>query len=218
MTLGEKIERLRRTRGLTKIELAKKLGLKDSSVISHWTKDRFKPEPKNLIKLGQIFKKPMEYFVSEESETYEARVFENAKKRTAQIVTNVQPHRIIHVGVIGEVSAEKFRIAEESIPDEYLPVMVEGAYDKKIFALRIKGDCMNPTARDGDYAIVANTDFIDSGKLAVLRIDGECTLKRVFREKTSVELRPDNPAYKTIKIRPEKLSVVGQVIGFFRKP
>ena len=41
MNLGQKIEQLLKTTVMTKVELAKKLGLKDSSVISHWVKNRF---------------------------------------------------------------------------------------------------------------------------------------------------------------------------------
>ena len=56
MTLGEKIDSLLKAAGITKIELAKKLNLADSSVISHWVKNRFKPNRENLEKLAKEFK------------------------------------------------------------------------------------------------------------------------------------------------------------------
>ena len=57
MNLGQKIEQLLKTTAMTKVELSKKLGLKDSSVVSHWVKNRFKPDRDNVVKLSHVFDK-----------------------------------------------------------------------------------------------------------------------------------------------------------------
>ena len=66
MNLGQKIEQLLKATSMTKVELAKKLGLKDSSVISHWVKNRFKPDRANIAKLSNVFNKPAAYFADDD--------------------------------------------------------------------------------------------------------------------------------------------------------
>jgi repressor LexA len=228
MKLGEKIALLLKERGMTKIELSRRLGLKDSSVVSHWVRDRFHPDPGNRRKLASVFDKPLAYFdddpcsVSYGASQDEARrAFESSQKKLDDFLAAMESEetrRIIHVGVIGTVSAENFNIALENPPTEYLPVLVESQGAKKTFALKVRGSCMEPTARDGDYAIVAQTEWVDEGQLAVLRLDGEFTMKRVYRKNHHVELKPDNPSFKTLRITAPELCIVGQVIAIMRKP
>ena len=65
MNLGQKIELLLKTTSMTKVELSRKLGLKDSSVVSHWVKNRFKPDRDNMLKLSHVFEKPVSYFADD---------------------------------------------------------------------------------------------------------------------------------------------------------
>ncbi|MFA6584340.1 MAG: XRE family transcriptional regulator [Elusimicrobiaceae bacterium] len=222
MRLGEKIEKLLKQNKMTKTELASKMGLRDSSVISHWVKNRFKPDRTNLVKLAAVFDMKESYFTDEAEESESHRIIDEAEKRLHELLREAEekttPKRIIHVGVIGTVSAENFNFAFENSPEEYLPVLVEAYGGKHIFALKIRGACMSPTAEDGDYAIVAQTSHVDDGRLAVVRLNCECTLKRIFRKQNVIELKPDNEKFKTLRIKPSELEIVGQVVGFFRKP
>ena len=229
MKLGAKIALLIKERGWTKVEVAKRMGLKDSSVVSHWVRDRFHPDVDNRRKLATLFGKPVSYFDDDSDAAYAVgpqgearRAFESSQKRLNDFLSSLdtaeEPRRIIHVGVIGTVSAENFNFGFENPPTEYLPVLVESSGGKKIFALKIRGACMEPTARDGDYAVVAQTDWVDEGQLAVLRLDGDFTMKRVFRRATHVDLKPDNPQFKTLRISAADLSIIGQVIAIVRKP
>ena len=123
-----------------------------------------------------------------------------------------------YVPVIGVVSAERFNVALETPPDDVLPIPVTGPAGK-YFALRVSGRCMEPTAHDGQYVVVAQAAEIPDGKLGIFRLNEECTLKRLFRMKDGAcELRPDNPKYEKIVVKCGDLKVVGLVIGFFQKP
>jgi repressor LexA len=120
------------------------------------------------------------------------------------------------VPVVGVVAADSFDFDFNHAPDEYLPIPRVGR--QKTAALKVSGACMEPTVRDGDYVIVAEAEYVPDGKLGVFRLDGGCTLKRPFRKGDVVELRPDNPKFKTLRVPAAKLEVVGVVVGFFRKP
>lgn len=126
--------------------------------------------------------------------------------------------RITMIPVVGSVSAEKFNCMFDNPPEEYLPVAIEGFGGKRYVALRISGKCMEGTAGDGEYVVVAEADNVQDGRLAVVRINGECTFKRVFYKKDHVLLKPDNQKHKAIEVRTEDLQIVGVVVVFVRKP
>lgn len=68
MKLGEKIEALLRENRMTKVELAKRMKLGGSSIITHWVKGRNPPSWENLDRLAAVFGKPAEYFKDDPGE------------------------------------------------------------------------------------------------------------------------------------------------------
>ena len=60
---------------------------------------------------------------------------------------------------------------------------------------------MPPTILPRDYLLVKQGASCDDGAIALVMIDGEVTVKRVFREKQSVVLKSDNPAMPPIPVR-----------------
>lgn len=217
MTFGQKLKLLLKQRHMTQVELSKHLGLRDSSAVTNWIKDRYHPSYDNMERISQVLEKPVTYFAEEEDEL-DANQLKSVQNLNELLRATVPQPRVVPVGVLGLVSAENFHLAVENTPDEYLPVLVEGSGTKRIFALKIKGACMEPSAHDGDYAVVEEADYVDDGKLAVLRLGNGYTLKRVFRREGYVELKPDNPKFKPLKIASDDLKVVGQVKLFCRKP
>ena len=60
---------------------------------------------------------------------------------------------------------------------------------------------------------------VENGQIAVVRVDDEYTLKRVYLHEDYVELRPENPVHKAIILRghqlePEYFEVVGLAAAF----
>lgn len=82
------------------------------------------------------------------------------------------------------------------------------------------GDSMiNARIFDGDSVFVRLQPEVENGQIAVVRIDDEYTLKRVYRHEDYVELRPENPIRKAIILRGEQLNpdyfeVVGLAVAF----
>lgn len=88
------------------------------------------------------------------------------------------------------------------------------------FFLRVKGDSMvGDHIKDGDLALVQPQSLVDSGVISVVLIDDEATLKRVYREGDALRLQPSNPNMNHIIVRMEegRVTIVGKVIGIFRK-
>lgn len=85
---------------------------------------------------------------------------------------------------------------------------------------RCVGDSMiNARIFDGDAVFVRLQPEVENGQIAVVRVDDEYTLKRVYYHEDYVELRPENPVHKAIILRghqlePEYFEVVGLAAAF----
>jgi repressor LexA len=91
--------------------------------------------------------------------------------------------------------------------------------DKRVFALRVRGDSMiDEGIHNGDYLIVEPREAAESGQTVVAEVDGGVTVKKYFREPDgAVRLQPANPALLPLVIRHDRLRIIGVVTGILRK-
>ncbi len=214
MNLGQKIEQLLKMTSMTKVELSKKLGLKDSSAVSHWVNNRFKPDRDNMIKLSHVFEKPVSYFADDnfsystelsEDETYEKKIY--------ALLSSLPSSRPI--GVLNEIKDEFFNISYYSQPEEYLPVMLE-AKGQQPFALKVADTAACPWALKGEYLIFCPSPQAANGKLALVKIDGKLTIKKVSFTATKIIL--EGADKKTTRRAKEEAEILAQLLAFYRKP
>ena len=82
------------------------------------------------------------------------------------------------------------------------------------FALRIKGNSMEPKYRDGDILLVRNTDSIEVGELGIFLLDG-CGFFKVFGGDRLISL---NPEYGPILLKDfADVQCKGQVVGKLKR-
>ena len=89
---------------------------------------------------------------------------------------------------------------------------------QNLFALRIKGDSMQGAGMlDGDLAICEPRQYAQNGEIVVALIHSEeATVKRFFLHRDSIELRPENPRYKSVRYGFDEVLVQGKVVGLQR--
>lgn len=111
-----------------------------------------------------------------------------------------------------EGHAEQVTLTQDLVP-------LEG-----VFALRVRGKSMiEDLIDDGDLVIVRPQDTADNGAIVVALIndgpgtEGQVTLKRIFREKDRVRLQPANATMEPIYVRPDQVTVQGQVVCLIRQ-
>ncbi|MBJ94315.1 MAG: repressor LexA [Rickettsiales bacterium] len=128
---------------------------------------------------------------------------------------------MIEVGVYGSVAAGLPALAVEH-REETLRVdrcMIPGA--GQVFALRVSGESMiEDGILPGDYIFVRKQLTVRDGEIAVVMVDGECTVKRFFREGDRIRLQPANSTMEPIYVAASEfreVHVVGIVSGVFRK-
>jgi len=87
------------------------------------------------------------------------------------------------------------------------------------FYFRVSGNSMTGARIfDGDMLIVDRSIPPQHGHIVVASVNGEFTVKRLYRRAGIVELRPENPAFTTIQFSDgEEMQVWGVVIGTFCK-
>jgi len=87
------------------------------------------------------------------------------------------------------------------------------------FALKVRGQSMiEDHIDDGDYVVIREQKEAANGERVVAMIDGEVTLKRIYKEKDRVRLEPANGTMKPIIVPAEEQpEVLGVLIGVIRK-
>ncbi len=117
------------------------------------------------------------------------------------------------VPLVGRVTAGQPILAVEQIED-YIPYPVKDA--EGLFALKVTGLSMRDAGiLDGDIVIADKNAPCHSGDI-IIGMDGEdATVKRLIIKGSQVIFMPENPDFSPIY--PEKPSVLGKVIGSFRK-
>ena len=87
------------------------------------------------------------------------------------------------------------------------------------FCLTAKGDSMiNARIFDGDVLFVRKQESVDDGEIAVVLIDDEATVKRVYfnREDGILTLMPENPTYKPMRYmgsQLDRIRILGKVVS-----
>ena len=117
------------------------------------------------------------------------------------------------VPVVGRITAGQPILAVEEIED-YIPYPSKDS--EGLFALRVVGLSMRDAGiLDGDIIIADKTVAWRSGDIVVAMDGDEATVKRLLLKDGKVILMPENPDYSPIY--PENPSILGKVVGNFRK-
>lgn len=133
-------------------------------------------------------------------------------KRCIKIVG--QAENVTHVPVLGTVTAGMPILAVEEI-EGYLPFSMQGAQDKELFALKIKGESMiRAGILDGDIVIVERTPAARNGEIVVALIGDEATVKTFYKENGHFRLQPENETYEPIIVN--EVIILGKVIASYR--
>ncbi len=123
----------------------------------------------------------------------------------------------IHLPLLGKVAAGKpieYHLHQEfvEVPSSFLRV------DAEHFCLVVQGDSMiEEGILDGDYAIIRKQSQADNGTVVVASVDGQATLKKIFRKRNQVELHAANPKYDPLVVTPPaQLRIEGVLTGVLR--
>lgn len=122
------------------------------------------------------------------------------------------------IPVLGTVKAGIPITAVQEILD-YEEISPEMARCGEYFALRIKGDSMEPRMHEGDVVIVKQQSTVDSGQIAIVLVNGdEATVKKVRFRDNGIELIAFNSYvyephfYSAEEIQRLPVEIIGRVV------
>ena len=99
--------------------------------------------------------------------------------------------------VLGVIPAGIPIEAIEDIED-YIDINPKFSDISMYFALKVKGDSMNPRILDGDVIIVKKQNDAETGDICVVMVNGyDATVKKIKKENSGLWLIPINPAFPT---------------------
>lgn len=170
----------------------------------------------NVVRLAKLFEVTADVILGNEvRETDEESLEISREKKPKAKKTKIIP-------VLGRVPAGYPNTSIEYILD-YEEVTEDIYKLGELFGLVISGDSMEPDILEGDVAIVLQTNIIPSGKIGVIRINGDdVTVKKVMLQPDGIDLVPTNKKYGTLHFTDKEVedlpvTIIGRLVEIRRK-
>ena len=200
MNFSSRLKALRKSQKITQESLAKIIGVERSSV-GKYEANNVIPSIDVLNRIADYFNVSVDYLLGRE---------------TNDIYTAIgaMPVKKIKLPVLGNVACGEPIYANEDL-EGYVYTDEDIGAD---FCLRAQGDSMvNARIFDGDILYIKKQDMVDDGEIAVVLIEDEATVKRVYydRENNTITLMPENPTYKMMRYSGAQLNqirILGKVL------
>ena len=130
----------------------------------------------------------------------------------------VPPTLMMSLPLVGRVAAGSPILAQEHVEATYSvdPAMFAAKPD---YLLKVRGWSMRDAGiMDGDLLAVKKVDSAKNGQIVVARIGDDVTVKRYKKTGTIVELLPENPDFKVIRVDTEtdEFALEGLAVGLMR--
>ena len=137
------------------------------------------------------------------------------QKRAIEVISPVETRRF-EFPLLGRVAAGKPIEAIEDVNVIEVPPTMVGSGDH--FVLEVKGDSMKDDGiLSGDFVVVRKQPTAENGQTVVALINNEATIKKYYKKKRKVELRPAHEGMESIVVRKGDLLIQGKVVGLLRR-
>jgi repressor LexA len=139
---------------------------------------------------------------------------------TEQATGFMEDDGVTLVPVLGRIAAGQPLLAEENYEGSIrmdASLLPPGG---KVFGLKVTGQSMiDDGIFDGDTLFVRQKEEARDGEIAVVLVDGDATVKRVYREGDRLRLQPANAAMDPIWVdrRDGDVRILGVAVGVYRR-
>jgi repressor LexA len=119
--------------------------------------------------------------------------------------------------LVGRVAAGSPILAQEHVETTFNvdPAMFSARPD---YLLKVRGLSMRDVGiMDGDLLAVKKVDSAKNGQIVVARLGDDVTVKRYRKTGELIELLPENPDFKVIRVQPDdEFALEGLAVGLLR--
>lgn len=200
--ISNTIKKIRREHYLNQTEFANRIGVTQGAV-SQWENGLTRPNLDQLRAISVAFDLPVSEIVEE-----------TTQKQPTSIDWSRGIKRAV-LPILGNIACGQ-QITPDTEPEGYAD-LPDGVHAD--FALRCKGDSMQPTFMDGDLVLIRQQPEVENGQIAAVNIADETTLKHVYKRDGGLLLVADNPAYSPIYApfsEDKPIIIHGLAIGYTR--
>lgn len=233
MSIGSRIKELREVRGLSRSELARRVGVSPSA-ISNYEYGTSAPKEEILFKLFEVLKCDANYLYQDDivgvdlfSTTFDEQEFirkyrklDKFDQKTLNLIADrllskVDESAIVYAshpvflmpasaGTGIFLDSDDYELVE--FPKEVIP-------EDSNFAVRVSGDSMKPDFPDGSIAFIKQSKRLNPGDVGLFILNNEGFLKVLGDSNHLISL---NPEYDDIEIKTfDDCRVVGKVVGSY---
>ena len=132
-------------------------------------------------------------------------------------VPHIPAALLMSLPLVGRVAAGSPILAQEHVEATYNvdPAMFGARPD---FLLKVRGWSMRDAGiMDGDFLAVKKIDSAKNGQIVVARLGDDVTVKRYRKTGELIELLPENPDFKVIRVEPgDEFALEGLAVGLMR--
>lgn len=188
-TVGKRIKELRLQKNMTLEELGNKVGVGKSTVRKWETGAIANMRRDKIWKLADALDVPIPELMG--------WIDPSKEEITATIVGRMKSVQVSRVPILSEIPCGEPAMVYNSIDhDDFVEIDSTLAETGEYYGLRARGDSMLPKIEEGDIMIVHYQQDVESGQVAIVRINGEdATCKRVRKHHDGIELFGYNPSY-----------------------
>ena len=121
--------------------------------------------------------------------------------------------------VYGRIAAGEPNWAEECMEGKMPidPELMNIINPEECYFLKVNGESMNKVIKNGAFALIRKTDWVENGEIAVVLVNGfDATLKKFTKQGDLVILEPmsDDPNYTTqVYNKDTEIKIIGKYIG-----
>lgn len=214
MTTGERIKKARLEKGYTQEELGNLIGVKKAAINKYETGVVENLKRSTIANLAKALDVDPIWLMGMNDDMHGHYTRDMQLPSELIPISQLTHHRI---PVLGSMAA-----GEPIYDPEFPDVVVDGPLDAD-FALRIKGQSMEPTYLDGDLVFIKSVpDLPHDGAVAVISVEDvaeyNAAIKHVYRQEDGVMLGSDNPAYAPMvyKYADHAIRILGVPVGYLR--
>ena len=225
MTLSENLKRIRETQNLSQRQLAKRLGVANTSYFA-WEQGTSKPKQANLDKLAQVLHVKLDVLLKDQSSDLLHAFNQLTDDRKENVLVYTENQLVAQKQDNSEKVRQLFpyKVHEKLSAGTGFSYMDDGSYDTVYFDAEISydfaswvyGDSMEPVYADGSVALIKDASFDYDGAIYAIDWDGQTYIKKVYKEAGGLRLVSINDHYQD-KFAPfdESPRIVGKIIGNF---
>lgn len=199
-SIGKYLKEVRLKAGLSLVKLGKMADISDVHVM-YIENEKRAPTFNVLVRLLKALKIEWDDFL----------------KDTGYIPTNIEPAKVgklRSIPVISWVMAGKWQdvcdVFQPNDADEFVKSDVKGQH---VFALRVKGDSMEPEFLEGDIIIINPHLNVNFGDYVIVKNrNGDATFKQLKKYGNTFVLHPLNPKYPDMEVKKCEFQIIGKVV------